>query len=93
VNSTRPHAETPTDHHQDNPPQRSTHPIQLIDLRTRVTHLMTPDAAIAGHGPRGHYLALCGAELIPTAMIEPGCGYCLPCLSAYQLSQRTINTP
>jgi hypothetical protein len=24
-------------------------------------------------------------------MVEPGCGYCLPCLSTYQLSQRTLN--
>jgi hypothetical protein len=58
----------------------------LVDRRTRVTHLMTPDAAEAAHHPGGRHLALCGAELIPAAMIEPGCGYCLPCLSFYQLS-------
>jgi hypothetical protein len=76
---------------QGSTPQRTARPVEMVDRRTRVTHLMTPDAAAAAHGPEGRYLALCGAELIPAAMVEPGCGYCLPCLSTYQLSQRTLN--
>ncbi|MGH3806728.1 MAG: hypothetical protein ACRDRU_08865 [Pseudonocardiaceae bacterium] len=66
--------------------------IEMVDRYTRVTHLMTPDATEAAHNPNGRYLALCGAELTPAAMVEPGCGYCLPCLSYYQLSQRSVNT-
>jgi len=73
-------------------PQRTVRVIEMVDRHTRVTHLMTPDAAEAAHAPGGHYLALCGAELTPAAMVEPGCGYCLPCLSTYQLNHRTVNT-
>jgi hypothetical protein len=75
---------------RDSTPQRTVRMVEMVDRRTRVTHLLTPDAAEAAHGPGGRYLALCGAELIPAAMVEPGCGYCLPCLSAYQLRQRWV---
>ncbi|MGH3684531.1 MAG: hypothetical protein ACRDRU_24015 [Pseudonocardiaceae bacterium] len=67
-------------------PRRRVRVVDMVDRRTRVTHLMTPDAAEAGHSPGGRYLALCGAELTPAAMVEPGCGYCLPCRSFHQLS-------
>ncbi len=65
----------------------------MADIRTVLTHLMTPDAAAAGRGPTSRYLALCGAELIPAAREEPGRGSCLPCLSSYQTpSQRSADT-
>lgn len=65
--------------------------IAWVDLRTELTHLLTPDAAAAGRVARGRYVALCGADVIPAAMTEPGTGYCQPCRSTCATipSQRT----
>ena len=50
-----------------------------VDLRTSITHFLTPDAAAAGRRSAGRYIALCGEDLIPASMTEPGRGYCEPC--------------
>ncbi|MGH3753107.1 MAG: hypothetical protein ACRDRP_10485 [Pseudonocardiaceae bacterium] len=69
------------------------HKPDMADIRTVLAHLVTPDAAAAGRGPTGRYLALCAAELIPAAREEPGHGYCQPCLSSHQTpSQRPRDT-
>jgi hypothetical protein len=52
--------------------------IDMVDVRTLLTHLMTPDAAAAGR--RGRYVALCGADVIPASLTEPGQGRCEPCV-------------
>ncbi len=67
--------------------------IAWVDLRTGITHLLTPDAAAAGRVRVGRYLALCGAEVIPAAMTEPGHGDCQPCHAAAIPAQRSRNTP
>ncbi|MGH3902558.1 MAG: hypothetical protein ACRDTA_30730 [Pseudonocardiaceae bacterium] len=51
---------------------RSPAPIELLDLRTGLTHLLTPAAAAAGRVRAGRYLALCGAQVIPAATTESG---------------------
>ncbi len=55
--------------------------VDIVDMRTLLWHSLTPDAAAAGRGPRGRYIALCGVEFLPAAMVEPGRGNCLPCRS------------
>lgn len=61
-----------------------------VDLRTKLTHLLTPDAAAAGRVGGGRYIALCGADVIPAAMTEPGRGYCQSCRTSTTIpTQRT----
>lgn len=58
---------------QDDPRVRRT--IHMVDLRTGLTHLLTPDAAAAD------LVALCGLALLPAALVDPGTGYCGACRS------------
>ncbi len=53
--------------------------IDMVDVTSHLTHLMTPDALDAGRRPHGRYLALCGDLVLPAALVDPGKGYCLPC--------------
>jgi hypothetical protein len=64
-------------------------PLERVDPRTGITHLVTPDAAAAGRVRGGRYLALCGAEVIPAGMTEPGRGHCETCRTAIP-TQRTV---
>lgn len=66
--------------------------IAWVDLRTNLTHLLTPDAAAAGRVPGGRYIALCGLEMIPAAMTDPGHGHCQLCHDAAIPTQRSRNT-
>jgi hypothetical protein len=45
----------------------------MVDLRTGLTHLLTPDAAGASR------VALCGLSVLPAALVDPGAGYCWEC--------------
>lgn len=49
--------------------------VDVVDLRTGPTHLLTPDAADAG------LVALCGRPVLPAALVDPGTGYCWDCRS------------
>ncbi len=60
-----------------------------VDLTTLIEHLLTPDAAAAGRLGGGRYIALCGADVIPASMVEPGRGFCQPCRVALILAQRS----
>ncbi len=50
--------------------------VDMVDLRTSKVHLLTPDAAAADLK-----VALCGADVIPASLTEPGRGYCQSCRS------------
>jgi hypothetical protein len=52
--------------------------VDMVDVRSLLTHLMTPDAA--AEGLRSGYIALCGANVIPASLAEPGQGRCEPCV-------------
>jgi hypothetical protein len=67
-------------------------PLEWVDLRSGITHLLTPEAAAAGRVKRGRYVALCGVEVIPAGMTEPGRGDCQPCRVAAIPGQRSQNT-
>jgi hypothetical protein len=56
--------------------------IAMVDLRTGLMHLLTPDAADAG------LVALCGRPVLPAALVDPGAGYCWDCRSTIP-SQRS----
>lgn len=64
-------------------------PVELVDARTKTAHFLTLDAYDEGlHSPGVGYVALCGAEVAPAAMVEPGQGYCWPCRSAIYSAPR-----
>lgn len=54
--------------------------VDMVDIRSLVMHLVTPDAAAAGLRGKGRYIALCGADVIPASLTEPGRFRCEPCL-------------
>jgi hypothetical protein len=52
--------------------------VELVDLYTLTTHLMAPGSAVTP-GFRGH-VALCGADVTPSAFVQPpGDGHCQSC--------------
>lgn len=51
--------------------------VEMVDVTTLQAHLLSDDAA--GHRGGGHYVALCGTDVTPAAMVEPGRGYCRSC--------------
>lgn len=52
--------------------------VEMVDICTLTTHLVTPDSA-ATPGARGH-VALCGADVTPAVFTRPpGNGRCESC--------------
>jgi hypothetical protein len=49
--------------------------VDIVDLRTGLTHRLTPDAVGAD------LVALCGRPVLPAALVDPGTGYCWDCRS------------
>jgi len=49
------------------------HTVDMMDLRTGTTHLLTAAAAAAGTNRTGRYVALCGADIIRADdLTDPG---------------------
>ncbi|MGH3569336.1 MAG: hypothetical protein ACRDRH_25595 [Pseudonocardia sp.] len=66
-------------------PERRT--VEMVDITTLQAHLLSDDAVTPGrHG--GHYTALCGTDVTPAAMVEPGRGYCRSCSSSATIPPR-----
>ena len=63
------------------PQQLRVRPLEIIDARTRVEHLVTDELA-AAHRHVGCFPALCGAQVLAASMVEPGCGQCALCACA-----------
>jgi hypothetical protein len=59
------------------------HTVDMMDLRTGTTHLLTAAAVATGTNPQGRYVALCGADIIRADdLTDPGCRrYCWSCRS------------
>jgi hypothetical protein len=55
--------------------------VELVDARTLRAHLLTPDALAAGRHASGRYIALCGQDVLPASLVEPGRGRCSSCIS------------
>ncbi|MGH3782014.1 MAG: hypothetical protein ACRDRO_15690 [Pseudonocardiaceae bacterium] len=55
--------------------------VEMVDIRTGDTHLLTPDAAAAGRQATGRYRSLCGADILPAALVDPGMRCCRLCRS------------
>jgi hypothetical protein len=62
--------------------------IEMVDAHTRENHLLTQDAAAAGRRASHRYLALCGTQIIPAALVEPGTGNCRSCWASTIPAQR-----
>jgi hypothetical protein len=54
---------------------------EVVDARTLRAHLLTPDALVAGKHAAGRYIALCGQDVLPASLTEPGRGRCPSCVS------------
>jgi hypothetical protein len=71
-------------HSKTKHPNQQTTPrgmVEMVDMRTGQNHLLTLEAAAADRRAEGRYLALCGVEVLPAAMVDPGRGYCWSCQS------------
>ena len=55
--------------------------VELVDACTLTAHFLTLDALAAGRLPKGCYIALCGQDVLPASLAEPGRGRCLLCTS------------
>ncbi|MGH3764610.1 MAG: hypothetical protein ACRDS0_00475 [Pseudonocardiaceae bacterium] len=54
--------------------------VEMVDITTLVAHVLSDAAAVAGRRSGGHYIALCGAEIIPASLTAaPERGYCRSC--------------
>lgn len=53
--------------------------IEVVDARTRTTHALTDEALAAGRLPQGRYIALCGQDVLPAGLTEPGSSRCPSC--------------
>jgi hypothetical protein len=67
--------------------------IELVDARTKQAHLLTLTAYEAALNPHVAYIALCGAEVLPACLVEPGRGYCRPCRSRITPARSRIAIP
>jgi hypothetical protein len=54
--------------------------VELVDARTLTARFLTMDALAAGRLPKGRYIALCGHDVLPASLAEPGRGRCLLCI-------------
>jgi hypothetical protein len=55
------------------------HTVDMVDLGTGTSHLLTPDATA---DPTVATPALCGLDVLPAALVDPGTGYCWDCRSS-----------
>jgi hypothetical protein len=66
--------------------------IEWVDLHTGITHLLTTEAAKAHRDSDGRYVAVCGAEVIPSDSTEP-IGGCQPCHSSMPTQRSRASAP
>ena len=55
--------------------------VELVDARTLTAHLLTDTAIAAGRLAKGRYIALCGQDVLPASLVEPGRRHFLSCVS------------
>jgi len=53
--------------------------IEVVDARTLTAHFLTLDALAAGRLPKGRYITLCGQDVLPASLAEPGRAAREPC--------------
>lgn len=54
--------------------------VEVVDARTRTMHSLTDEALTAGRLPKGRYIALCGQDVLPAGLTEPGSNRCPSCV-------------
>jgi hypothetical protein len=54
--------------------------VEMVDAHDLLVHLLTEDAIAAGRNATAKYIALCGADVLPAAMVDPGERRCAVCL-------------
>ncbi|MGQ0716901.1 MAG: hypothetical protein ACT4NP_06205 [Pseudonocardiales bacterium] len=60
---------------------------QVVDISGQA-HLLTDTAMTTGRGAKGRYVALCGTEVLPAALVAAPEGYCRSCHAATVPTQR-----
>ncbi|MGH8571013.1 MAG: hypothetical protein ACREX8_00350 [Gammaproteobacteria bacterium] len=66
--------------------------IEMVDVSLEA-HFLSDAAAVAGRRGGGHYIALCGVEVLPAALVAAPEGYCRTCAAATVPTQRTSGAP
>ena len=61
------------------PGQRGMGPLEVIDARTHVEHLVSEQSA-AAHRQAGCYIAHCGATVLAASLTEPRLARCPECV-------------
>ncbi|MGH3564923.1 MAG: hypothetical protein ACRDRH_02580 [Pseudonocardia sp.] len=61
--------------------------VEVVDATTKQAHFLSIDAE-RRDGGGGPYSALCGTDVTPAAMVEPGRGYCRSCSSSTTIPTR-----
>jgi hypothetical protein len=60
--------------------------IEMVDALDFRRHLLSRDAAT---GSDGKYVAMCGATVLPAALVEPGSSHCRTCIPSAIPTQRS----
>jgi hypothetical protein len=63
--------------------------VELVDARTLTAHLLTDAAIAAGRLAKSRYVALCGQDVLPASLVEPGRDRCPSCISISAQRSRT----
>jgi hypothetical protein len=53
--------------------------VEMVDARTLQAHLLTDEALAAGRRGEGRYVALCGVDVLPAALVTREARYCRLC--------------
>ena len=54
---------------------------EVVDARTLRAHFLTSEALAAGSSAAGRYIALCGQDVLPACLVEPGRSRCALCMA------------
>jgi hypothetical protein len=65
---------------------------ELVDALTLRAHLLTLDALAQGQHATRRYIALCGQEVIPASLVEPGRSRCQLCVSSASIPMQRLKT-
>lgn len=63
--------------------------VEVVDARTLTGHFLTLDALAAGRLPHGRCTALCGQDVLPACLAEPGSSRCPSCVSIPRQQSRS----
>ncbi len=55
--------------------------VEVVDAHTLTVHFLTADALATGRHVSSRYVAICGQDVVPASLVEPGRGRYRSCTS------------